>query len=600
MGKKDAYELADGWRFFKEINEWVGTIFKAVTPQGIEMQFRVVDENEKTVETYAKAYEVGEDFVPCIDPETEGDLIIPSEIEGYRVVGIGSESFRECMGLTSASLPTGITYIGEGAFRLATSLKAVTIPEGVEEIRAHSFNGCPLTTIILPSTLKRITGTYVFRNSNAKNETCSFIANMKRPSTLDENSIMGMEYYDLYVPKGRKEFYLSEPQWDKFRSIREMGEVDEDVKDIVTAKSVTLKAGENATLTVSFNTEGTDYNGYQFNLYLPEGISVATDESGNFLVTEKTGRKKVALPVDDGSVLFYTTANKNHASLVSGPLMEIQLTADSALAAGKYTVRIERVTCATRDNEPIGLPSSTATVTVEKAGTDTQGVITADDVEGEPASRITLPVFLNNAKDINAFYFDLTLPKGVTVATEKNGQFIASFTGDYGDTMLLSCLPWDASMGTTNNVNTWRFIATPKDNGVFRANAGRVMNVTLNVDKDMASGVYTARMNVVKLVEATDAASRSGQRFQALQSPSAASWTSYSSITIKTQKLGDVNGDSVVDVADIATVISVMAGSADVSSASADVNGDGVVDVADIATIISIMAANARILNIEE
>ena len=221
-------------------------------------------------------------------------------------------------------------------------------------------------------------------------------------------------------------------------------------------------------------------------------------------------------------------------------------------------------------------------------------------MEGEPASRITLPVFLNNAKDINAFYFDLTLPKGVTVATEKNGQFIASFTGDYGDTMLLSCLPWDASMGTTNNVNTWRFIATPKDNGVFRANAGRVMNVMLEVDKDMAGGVYTARMNVVKLVEANDAA---GSRiFGMMHAPtSSAAWTSYSTITIKTQKQGDVNGDNTIDVADIATVISVMAGNATLGGVAhyADVNGDGTVDVADIAAIIDTMAANSRRKNIE-
>ena len=594
-GCKTAYEAADEWKNFNEIIEFypIGTVFKAVTAQGIEMQFRVVDDEKMTVETFAEAYVDADDFVPCINPDTKGDLIIPSEIEGYRVVGIGSNSFRECIGITSVSIPTGISYIGESAFRLATSLKAVNIPEGVEEIRAHSFNGCPLTTIVLPTTLKRITGTYVFRYGDIKNEgaSCSFIANMKRPCTLDENSIANMEYYDLYVPKGRKEFYLAEPLWDKFRSIRELDEVDEDATDRVTAKSVTLKAGENATLTVSFNTEGTDYNGYQFNLYLPEGISVATDESGNLLVTEKTGRKKVALPVDDGSVLFYTTASKNHAALASGPLMEIQLTADSALAAGKYTVRIERVTCATRNNEPVGLPSSTATVTVEKAGTETQGVITADDVEGEPASRITLPVFLNNAKDINAFYFDLTLPKGISVATEKNGQFIASFTSDYGDTMLLSCLPWDASMGTTNNVNTWRFIATPKGDDVFRANAGRVMNVTLEVDKDMAGGVYTARMNVVKLVEASPLS-------RVMRAPANdAAWTSYSTITIKTQKQGDVNGDFTIDVADIATVIDVMAGGSGITNPlqqAADVNHDGTVDVADIATIIDVMAANAR------
>ena len=57
---------------------------------------------------------------------------------------------------------------------------------------------------------------------------------------------------------------------------------------------------------------------------------------------------------------------------------------------------------------------------------------------------------------------------------------------------------------------------------------------------------------------------------------------------------GDVNGDDVVDVADISTIISVMAGSAGDSTASADVNGDGTVDVADIASVISIMAASAR------
>ena len=240
------------------------------------------------------------------------------------MVGIGSNSFRECMGITSASLPAGIQHIGEGVFRLATSLKAVNIPEGVEEIGAHTFNGCPLTTVVLPSTLKRITGTYAFRYGSIKNENaaCSFIANMKRPCALDEGSIYGMEYYDLYVPKGRKEHYQSEPLWENFRSVREIGEVDEDVNDKITAKGVTLKAGENATLTVSLSTEGGDYNGYQFNLYLPEGISVATDENGNYLVREKTGRDKVALGVSDGSVLFYTTAAKGHAALANGPLMK--------------------------------------------------------------------------------------------------------------------------------------------------------------------------------------------------------------------------------------------------------------------------------------
>ena len=38
IGKKGAYEFADGWRFFKEINEWLGTIYKAITPQVISIR----------------------------------------------------------------------------------------------------------------------------------------------------------------------------------------------------------------------------------------------------------------------------------------------------------------------------------------------------------------------------------------------------------------------------------------------------------------------------------------------------------------------------------------------------------------------------------
>ena len=63
---------------------------------------------------------------------------------------------------------------------------------------------------------------------------------------------------------------------------------------------------------------------------------------------------------------------------------------------------------------------------------------------------------------------------------------------------------------------------------------------------------------------------------------------------------GDVNGDFAVDVADISSVISVMAGTPNVSAEQADVNQDGTVDVADISKVITIMAENARRLNTED
>ena len=247
-------------------------------------------------------------------------------------------------------------------------------------------------------------------------------------------------------------------------------------------------------------------------------------------------------------------------------------------------------------SKSVAMTSTVANVTVEKDLEEaTPAMVTADDVEGSPAGRITMPIFLNNRNEVAMFYFDLTLPSGIVVAEDDYGQIDAKLVGKYADgTMLLMVQPWQESMGETTNMNTWRFTATPLDESTFPVNAGRVMDITLYVVKDMAAGVYTARLNVIGLEE--DAA---GSRAKLQDTGTQQSWASFPTITIKEKKPADVNGDFTVDVADIATVISAMASSSTEPQSGtapnpADVNKDGVVDVADIATIISEMAANTR------
>jgi len=350
-------------------------------------------------------------------------------------------------------------------------------------------------------------------------------------------------------------------------------------------------------MTVNLTTEGTDYTMYQFSIYLPEGISIATDEEGDYLFKERSGRTRNGSirPATDGSFLCLAySMDTGIDALTSGPLMDIELTADSALSAGKYTVRVEHVVCSTRDSKSVAMTSTVANVTVEKDTVDTiPAVVTADDVEGRPAGRITMPIFLNNRSEVASFYFDLTLPSGIVVAEDDYGQIDAKLVGKYANgTMLLMVQPWQESMGEISNMNTWRFTAIPLDESTFDVNAGRIMDITLYVVEDMAAGVYTARLNVVGLEEET-----AGSRAQTQGTTTQQSWTSYPTITIKANKSGDVNGDFTIDVADIATVISVMAGDATLGGVAnyADVNGDGTVDVADIATIIDEMAARARI-----
>ncbi len=384
---------------------------------------------------------------------------------------------------------------------------------------------------------------------------------------------------------------------------QEVGGIEEprdtiwDSKDTITVADVTLKAGGQATMTVNLTTTGTDYTMYQFSIYLPEGISVATDEEGEYLFSERTDRTRNGSiqPAYDGSFLCLAySMDTGIEALKSGPLMDIVLTADPALSAGKYTVRVEHVVCATRDSKSVVMTSTVANVTVEKDMEEaTPAVVTAEDVEGRPAGRIKMPIFLNNRNEVSSFYFDLTLPKGIVVAEDDYGQIDAKLVGKYANgTMLLIVQPWQESMGEISNMNTWRFTAIPLDESTFPVNAGRVMDITLYVVEDMTAGVYTSRLNVVGLEE-----DMAGSRAEAPDNSPQQSWTSYPTITIKADKPGDVNNDFVVDVADIATVIDVMAGGSGITNPLqqvADVNHDGTVDVADIAAIIDQMAANAR------
>ncbi|MDD6405738.1 MAG: leucine-rich repeat protein, partial [Clostridiales bacterium] len=51
-----------------------------------------------------------------IEPYYEGEIVIPSEIEGMPVTGISDYAFNGCDGLTSITIPEGVTSIGDEAF----------------------------------------------------------------------------------------------------------------------------------------------------------------------------------------------------------------------------------------------------------------------------------------------------------------------------------------------------------------------------------------------------------------------------------------------------------------------------------------------------
>ena len=123
---------------------------------------------------------------------------------------IGEYAFAYCSGLTSLTLPVGITSIGEFAFSGCSGLTSLNLPAGITSIDKYAFSGCSgLTSLTLPAGITWIgesafsycsglTSIYVYAEKVPRIGRYAFEGCASRKCTL-------------YVPKGTYDNYrLSE------------------------------------------------------------------------------------------------------------------------------------------------------------------------------------------------------------------------------------------------------------------------------------------------------------------------------------------------------------------------------------------------------
>ena len=87
---------------------------------------------------------------------------LPSEL-----TTIGDFAFRNCTFLASITIPDGVTTIGDYAFYDCSSLTSINIPDGVTSIDNHTFYNCSsLTSINIPDGVTSF-GKYAFYNCSS-------------------------------------------------------------------------------------------------------------------------------------------------------------------------------------------------------------------------------------------------------------------------------------------------------------------------------------------------------------------------------------------------------------------------------------------------
>ena len=162
----------------------------------------------------------------CSRPE--GDVTVPSQVTDgtntYDVAGIFQYTFTNSRNLTTVTIPEGVRFIGEMAFRGCTGLTSVTMPSTVAYIHSGAFQYCwDITSIDLPSGVSLI-GDKAFYGCDNLTTVNSYVVS---PMEIEAYTFTNRNNATLYVPMGSKDGYLAAEYWKQFLRIVEMSDITE-------------------------------------------------------------------------------------------------------------------------------------------------------------------------------------------------------------------------------------------------------------------------------------------------------------------------------------------------------------------------------------
>ena len=199
-----------------------------------------------------------------------------------------------------------------------------------------------------------------------------------------------------------------------------------------------IQAGDTITVPVLLDNPDTDFAAFQFDFYMPSGLSVA---EGGFRLGERASSSHQLMTNVNGdhiTVMAFSFPATNFTGQ-SGEVLTIDVVAASDFE-GQAVVNVKNIVLTTADAHEHSHPNIAVTVTA-------QGFIVLgneffmNDFEITPGSTVQVPIVLDNhASAIAGFQFDMYLPEGITTTassftlSDRKGethQLVANKNGDH-------------------------------------------------------------------------------------------------------------------------------------------------------------------------
>jgi hypothetical protein len=292
-------------------------------------------------------------------------------------LGVASDAFANCTGITSVSLPYTLKYINTAAFHGCSNMTSITMPISVISIGHQAFYGCSnLGSINLGNALIDI-GQFAFYNCTSLNtvtipntvttiaevafDNCTGLTSMTvlatTPPTIQEYTFRNVsKTIPVYVPHGSADEYDGASYWNEFTNIIELpyifnkaglwtntanwipSELPGTTSDVLIKANVTANVNTTVlSLTLEENKTLTINSGVTFtvsgDITQSSGTSIII-ENGGQLVNATTG---ITATVKK-SIIPWTTYPDNGWQAISTPVNNVAFTNVTNLTNTSYNV----------------------------------------------------------------------------------------------------------------------------------------------------------------------------------------------------------------------------------------------------------------------
>lgn len=134
-----------------------------------------------------------------------GDLVIPGTLtrnnKTYTVYGINEEALKDCVNLTSVTIPATVHNIGNKAFQNCTGITSIVIGKNVKTIGSTPLYGCSsLTEIVYGAVDCQNVSTDIWENTSAMGKTLTIKNSVQTIPAYCFNGLQGLNETTVTIP----------------------------------------------------------------------------------------------------------------------------------------------------------------------------------------------------------------------------------------------------------------------------------------------------------------------------------------------------------------------------------------------------------------